>query len=71
METAPVIEIFHKPDDVGSSEYRAIHDTLASFLPDCPEFERTEMCESILEEFISHAESMLELLNEHLDNQEF
>lgn len=71
LEVLALINIFPNPDDVGSSEYRAIHENLAFFLPDCPEFERAEMCESILEEFISHAQSMLEVLDEHLDKQEF
>jgi hypothetical protein len=65
-----LIGIFPDPDDVGQSEYRAIHEHLREFLGDCPEDERAEMCESILEEFITHAQSMMEILDKHLDSQE-
>lgn len=65
-----VIDIFPHPDNVGQSEYRAIYEHLRDYLRDCPEDERHEMCESILEEFVTHAQSMMEILDEHLDSQE-
>jgi len=63
------MEIFPNPDKVGESEYRAVYDHLKDFLADCPEDERMEMCETILEEFVSTVQSMMEILDNHLDSE--
>lgn len=55
---------FPNPDEVGSSEYRAIYSCLQSGLEDCPAEERTELAAAMLEEFRAHAAAMLKQLRE-------
>ena len=64
-----LMEIFPNPRDVGQSEYRAVYEHLRDFLKDCPEDERLEMCEGILEEFVESAQSMMDILDNHLDSE--
>ena len=58
---------FQDPDQVGSSEYRAIHDCIADALEGFDEEEddctAEEFAASMLGEFIEHAQAMLKTLN--------
>ncbi len=60
---------FPNPDEVGSSEYRAIYSCLQSGLEDCPAEERTELAAAMLEEFVEHAAAMLEQVRMHTANE--
>lgn len=65
---------FQDPDQVGSSEYRAIHhciaDALEDFDQDDMECTAEEHAASMLEEFIEHAQAMLKTLNLNPDEVE-
>ncbi len=59
-----IMEMFPDPHDVGQMEYRAIYDHIRDVLRDCPEEERVDLCRGMLEEFVMHAQSMLETLKD-------
>lgn len=53
-----IMKCFPDPDEVGQSEYRAIHDCLKDTLEDCPKKERFDLAMSMLDEFELWAKSM-------------
>ncbi len=55
---------FANPDEMGSSEYRALCDCLESGLEDCPANEQAELAQSMLEEFVEHAAAMLKQIRD-------
>ncbi len=55
---------FAHPDEIGSSEYRAIYDCLNDELEDCEADARQALAEAILETFMEHTSAMLQQVRE-------
>lgn len=56
------------PDEIGSSEYRAIYNCLQDGLEACEAHERQAMAEAMLESFIERASSMLRQISKTTEN---
>lgn len=57
-----VMRCLPDPDALCESEYRAVYETMADALADCPEGEQQETAESIAAAFVDSAEFVLRAL---------
>lgn len=60
---ASIKDILTPPDQIGSSEYRAIHECLTDCVGDIADAEQLILAKAILGEFIQHAEAILKQIS--------